>query len=165
MSVFATIQVDMVAAMKAKDELKLSTVRSLKAAMQKAVIDGKGKTDDDALALTVLKQEAKKREDSIATYAQGGRADLAAKEQAELDMIKQYLPAQLSDEAVREQLRPVVAAAANKDFGSLMKQAMVQLQSQADGKQVSKIIKELLAVWKSRGGEPSQLFSPLVSVG
>ncbi|EKD75891.1 MAG: hypothetical protein ACD_43C00282G0004 [uncultured bacterium] len=146
MSVFATIQSDLVAAMKAKDELKLSAVRGLKAALQKTIIDSKGSADDDALAITVLKQEAKKRADSITTYTQGGRADLANKEQAELEIIKQYLPAQLSDTAVREQLKPLVVGATTKDFGQLMKQAMLQLQNQADGKQVAIILKELLTV-------------------
>jgi len=146
MSVFATIQSDMVAAMKAKDELKLSAIRGLKAAIQKTIIDSKGDSQDDALAFAVLKQEAKKREDAITTYTQGGRTDLASKEQAELAIIKQYLPAQLSDDAVREQLKPIVAAAPSKDFGPLMKQAMQALQNQADGKQVSTILKELLAV-------------------
>lgn len=146
MSVFATIQSDLVAAMKAKDELKLSAVRGLKAAIQKVSIDTKGSAQDDVLAITVLKQEAKKRADAIATYSQGGRSDLANKEQAELEIIKQYLPEQLSDEAVRNQLKPVVAGKTNKDFGPLMKQAMQILGSQADGKQVAKILKELLAV-------------------
>lgn len=146
MSFFATIQTDLVAAMKAKDELKLSAVRGLKAAIQKASIDGKVDVQDDVLAITVLKQEAKKREDAIATYTQGGRSDLANKEQAELEIIKQYLPAQLPDEAVRDQLKPIAAGKSNKDFGSLMKQAMQTFGTQADGKQVARILKELLAV-------------------
>lgn len=132
--------------MKAKDELKLSTVRGLKAAIQKASIDSKIDAHDDTLAIAVLKQEAKKREDAIATYTQGGRNDLASKEQAEFEIIKQYLPAQLSDETVRDQLKSIATGKSNKDFGPLMKQAMQVLGNQADGKQVAKILKELLAV-------------------
>jgi uncharacterized protein YqeY len=145
MSVFATIQTDLVAAMKAKDELRLSALRGLKAAIQKVAIDTKGDSNADDLAFSVLKQEAKKRQDAATTYTQGGRSDLASREQAELVIIQHYLPAQLTDDAVREQLKPLMASAATREFGPLMKQAMQQLQNQADGKQVAKIIKELLA--------------------
>lgn len=146
MSVFEQIQTDLIAALKAKDEASLSTLRTLKAAIQKTAIDSKGSTADKQLVLRVLKQEAKKREDSIQAYRQGGREDLASKEQAEFAMIQKFLPAQLSDAAVRAELQPLVVAASNKDFGALMKQAMQQFQGRADGKQVATILKELLAV-------------------
>lgn len=146
MSVFARIQTDLIAALKRKDETVLSTLRTLKAAMQKVMIDTKTSPDDDAATIAVLKQEAKKREDSMQTYRQGGREDLATKEQAELAVIQQYLPAQLSDDAVRTGLQEVIAAADTKDFGALMKQAMQHFHGQADGKQVSAILKQLLSV-------------------
>ena len=96
-----------------------------------------------------MKQEAKRREDSIQAYQAGGRQDLADKEAAELAIIRQYLPAQLSEAEVMTALEPLVAAAkennTDKNFGALMKQAMQQLNGQADGKVVSTVLKQLLA--------------------
>ncbi|EKD78859.1 MAG: hypothetical protein ACD_41C00245G0003, partial [uncultured bacterium] len=146
MSVFATIQRDMVTALKSKATLEVSTLRGLKAAIQKAAIDNKSPVDDDQRAFVVLKQEAKKREDAISAYTAAGRMDLAEKEQAELKTIGQYLPVQLSESEVKAVVQPLVEQAADKNFGSLMKQAMQQLQGKADGKVVSTVLKQLLAV-------------------
>lgn len=146
MSVFATIQQDMVAALKQKATLEVSTLRGLKAAIQKAAIDSKSPIDDDQRAFIVLKQEAKKREDSVTAYAAAGRTDLADQESAELAVIKKYLPEQLSEAEVKAALQPIVAAATDKNFGGLMKQAMQAVQGKADGKVVSTVLKQLLAV-------------------
>lgn len=146
MSQFATLQQQLVAALKSKDETRLSTLRTLKAAIQKAAIDSKQSADDDVLAVTVFKQEAKKRHDSIQAYTQGGRLDLAEKEQAELAVIEQFLPAQMTEEAIRTELQQLVAQAENKNFGVVMKQAMQQLHGRADGQQVATILKQLLAI-------------------
>lgn len=143
MSVHSTIQQDLVTALKAKDEVSVMTLRGLKAALQKTAIDSKGSTDDDQRALTVLKQEIKKRQDAIQAYQGGGRADLAAKEQAELVVLERYQPTQLSADAIRAQLQNLVSASADKNFGLLMKQAMEQFGGAADGKTVSTILKEL----------------------
>ncbi len=144
MSIFATIQQQLVAALKAKDEPMVLGLRTLKSVIQKAAIDQKKSTDDDALAVALLKQEAKKRLDAISSYRQGKREDLAKKEEAELTVIKQFLPEQLNDEAVRTTLQQLLQETDNRNFGELMKQAMQRLQNKADGKQVSTILKELL---------------------
>ena len=102
-------------------------------------------TDEEVLK--VLKREAKKREDSIAIFTTGNRADLAAKEQAELVLIKKYLPAEMS----ADELRPIVAsviaetgASAPSQFGLVMKAVMTKAGGTADGAVVSKIVKEML---------------------
>ncbi|MBI4407224.1 MAG: GatB/YqeY domain-containing protein [Candidatus Kerfeldbacteria bacterium] len=147
MSVFATIQTDMISAMKSKVEIEVSTLRGLKAAIQKDAIDSKGSPDDDQRAFVVLKQEAKKRQDSVQAYRAAGRNDLADQEQAEWELIKHYLPAQLSEAEVKIVVDQVVQANGdNKNFGLLMKQVMQQLDGQADGKVVSTLLKQALTV-------------------
>lgn len=146
MSVYATIQRDMVTALKNKASLEVSTLRGLKAAIQKGAIDSKSSPDDDQRAFVVIKQEGKKREDSITAYASAGRTDLADKETAELQIIKKYQPVQLSEAEVKVVIQPLVENATDKNFGSLMKQAMQELQGKADGKVVSTVLKQLLAV-------------------
>jgi uncharacterized protein YqeY len=145
MSVFAQIQTDMITALKSKDPVKVSTLRGIKSAIQKDLIDNKGSSDDDQRAFVILKQEAKRREDSIQAYQAGGRQDLADKEVVELEIIRNYLPAQLSEADVKAALQPLVAAATDQNFGLLMKQAMQLLNGQADGKIVSAVLKQLLA--------------------
>lgn len=150
MSVFATIQTDLISAMKSKAEVKVSTLRGLKAALQKDAIDNKSSADDDQRAFVVLKQEAKKRQDSVQAYRAAGRNDLADQEQAEWELIKQYLPAQLSEAEVKVVVDQVVQGAGdNKNFGLLMKQVMQQLDGKADGKVVSTVLKQALVVWIS----------------
>lgn len=145
MSVFSTIQTDMISALKNKDSVKVSTLRGMKSAIQKDIIDNKGSSDDDQRAFVILKQEAKKREDSVSAYAAAGRQDLADQETVELAIIRQYLPAQMSEAAVTAILQPLVAASTDKNFGALMKEAMQAVNGQADGKVVSAVLKQLLA--------------------
>lgn len=133
--------------MKSKAEVKVSTLRGLKAALQKDAIDNKSSADDDQRAFVVLKQEAKKRQDSVQAYRAAVRNDLADQEQAEWELIKHYLPAQLSEAEVKAVVEQVLAANAdNKNFGLLMKQVMQQLDGKADGKVVSTILKQVLTV-------------------
>lgn len=151
MSVFATIQTAMISAMKSKAEVEVSTLRGLKAALQKDAIDSQSSPADDQRAFVVLKQEAKKRLDSVQAYRAAGRNDLADQEQAEWELIKQYLPAQLSAAEVKAVVDQVVQASIkndgdNKNFGLLMKQVMQQLDGKADGKVVSTMLKQALTV-------------------
>ncbi len=135
----------MISALKNKDSVKVSTLRGMKSAIQKDIIDNKGSSDDDQRAFVILKQEAKKREDSITAYAAAGRQDLADQETAELEIIRYYLPAQMSEADLTALIVPLVEASADKNFGALMKQAMQAANGQADGKLVSAVLKKLLA--------------------
>ena len=122
-------------------------LRLLKAAFKNEMINLKKQDLTDDEALKILKREAKKREDSIDLYTKGNRPDLADKEKVELVMIRKYLPAELSEDQVREIVASVIAelgATAPSQFGLVMKAAMAKAGGTADGAVVSKIVKEML---------------------
>jgi len=146
MTIEDRIQDEMKSAMKAKNEVRLRTLRYLKAELQKESI-AKGEDRgalSDAMAIAVLTREAKRRKESAEQFRQGDRDDLAVKEEAELVIIEEYLPEQLSEDAVREAVKEVISAAEEPEFGAVMKDVMVKLRGQADGSVVSKIVKEEL---------------------
>ncbi len=136
------LMADMKSAMKAHDTVSLNAVRGVIAKVKDLTVNaGKEITDDAVLA--VVTKGAKQREESIAQFTQAGRADLAAAEQKELDLLKKYLPAQLSEEEVAAVVKTVIAetgAASKKDMGRVMKETMTRLKGQADGKLVSKLV-------------------------
>lgn len=140
---------DLKQAMLAKDELKVSTLRMLKAAIMKFEVSGKEKveaSDDDVLSL--IKKEAKARKDSIQQFRDGGRDEMAEKEEAELAILEEYLPEQMGEDQVKEVVAAVIAetgASSMADMGKVMGAAMGKLGGQADGGVVNKVVKELLS--------------------
>ncbi len=141
------LDADMKAAMKSKDDLKLSTVRMLKSA-----ITYREKTDgqpiDDAGVLAVVASEVKRRREAVEQYRLGGREDLATKEEGEIAVLQGYLPAQLSPEALAQAVDAVIArvgAQGPKDMGKVMKALLPEVQGKADGKVVSELVKARLA--------------------
>lgn len=142
MSLNETVQSDMITALKSKDSVAVSALRSLKSALQTATIDEGTLTEERALS--ILGKEIKTREDSFATYQEANREDLAATEQAEIEVLKKYQPAQLSDDELRAKIQAVVDGAEVKEFGPLMGKVMGAVKGQADGKQAQQILKELL---------------------
>jgi len=149
MSLVAKIDADLKAAMIAKDAEKLSVLRMLKSAVKYAAIE-KGGADSvptDLEVLSVVRKEAKKREDSIASYTQAGRADLADKEKKELDFLKTLLPAQLTPAKMEQLVKDAIAevgATSKAQMGSVMKAAQTKAAGQADGKTLSQIGQRLL---------------------
>jgi len=149
MSLVAKIDTDLKAAMIAKQADKLSVLRMLKSAVKYAAIE-KGGADSvptDLEVLSVVRKEAKKREDSIAQYNEAGRADLADKEKQELDFLKTFLPAQLTPEKMEELVKEVIAetgATSKAQMGTVMKAAQAKAAGQADGKTLSQIVQKLL---------------------
>jgi uncharacterized protein YqeY len=147
MSIVEQIEKDLVGAMKAKEELKLSVLRMAKAAfMNKKVELGKPLGDPEALA--VLRTLIKQRRDSAEQFRMGKRDDLADKEEAEIKIIELYLPAGASpeeiDAAVTSALQETGATSA-KDMGKVMKAAMAKLAGKnVDGKQVSERVRARL---------------------
>jgi len=97
--------------------------------------------DDETVA--ILQKEAKKRKDALDLFRKGGRADLVAKEEGELDVISAYLPRQLSPDEIAEAVHGIIAGG-GVDFNSVMREAMQRLKGQADGKEVARIVKEKL---------------------
>ena len=142
-----TLDADLKAAMKDKDQLKLSVVRMLKSAIKYREIEVM-KTLDDAGVQAVISSEIKRRRDSVEQYRQGAREDLAAKEEAEIAVLQSYLPAQLSPEELSRVVDAViqrVGAQGPKDMGRVMKELLPEVQGKAEGKAVSELVKQKLA--------------------
>lgn len=127
------------AAMKARDQLRTSVLRGLKSDLKYREIElGRPLTDEDCIS--VFHSAAKKRRDAIDAFKKGGRADRAQVEEIELAQIKEYLPAELSDEELVSLIGEVVTdigAEGPKDFGKVMKATMTKAAGRADGKRVS----------------------------
>lgn len=147
MTLVEQIEKDMVAAMKAKEELKLSVLRMTKAAfMNKKIELGKPLGDPEAIA--VMRTLVKQRHDSVEAFRRGDREELARKEEAEIKIIEAYLPAAASDEDIDVAIAAAIAetgAAGPKDIGKVMKAAMARLAGKnAEGKRVNEKVKAKL---------------------
>jgi hypothetical protein len=141
------LDADLKSAMKDKDALKLSVVRMLKSAIKYREIEIM-KTLDDAGVQAVIASEIKRRRDSVDQYRQGGREDLATKEESEIAILQAYLPAQLSPEELGNVVDAViqrVGAQGPKDMGKVMKELLPEVQGKAEGKAVSELVKQKLA--------------------
>ena len=149
MTLRENLDADFKAALKEKNELKLSVVRMVKAALMNAEISSGGKGSfDDAQILDIIRKEAKKRNDSIAAYLLGGRTDLAEKEKQELAILQNYLPQAMAEEEVKALIQKTIAdlgASSNANFGKVMKEAVARAEGRADGKIISRIVKDLLS--------------------
>lgn len=150
MSLKDRIGEDIKTAMKAKDKVRLETVRSIKKAiLEKEVsVRPSGQAElTEAQEMEILVQLAKQRRDSIAQYQQAGRTDLVDQESQELAILEEYLPKQLSDTEVEQAIAEIIAqvgATSAKDMGKVMGPAMQQLKGKADGQKVQAIVKAKL---------------------
>ncbi len=151
MSLKERIGEDIKSAMKAKDKLRLETVRSIKKALLEKEVDLRASGQENLTQeqeIELLAKLAKQRRESIEQYRQGGREDLAAKETQELAILETYLPKQLSEEeinAIVDEIIQSVAASSPKDLGKVMGVAMKQLKGKADGKKVQSLVKNKLS--------------------
>lgn len=146
MSLSQTVEADYKKAFKGKDELATSCLRLVRAALKNQEKEKREPLTDEE-ELKVLATLAKQRRDSIEQYTKGGRQDLADREQAELDIIEGYLPAQLDEAAIAAALDQVFAEVqpeGMKDMGAVMKAAMAKLGGQADGKLVNQLVRQRL---------------------
>jgi uncharacterized protein YqeY len=148
MSLEQTLGADIVTAMKAKDQTRLTALRMLKTALTNKTIE-KGRALEAAEELQVVSMLVKQRRDSIEQFTKGGRQDLADKEQAEIGVLTGYLPAAASDEDVTAAVSAAIAetgATSAKDMGKVMKAVMAALAGKTvDGKKVSDAVKARLA--------------------
>lgn len=142
---------DLKQAMKAKDRVRLRTIRSLRAALQEKEIKerqgGEAHLSEEQV-LAVVQKQAKQRREAIIQYEQAGRDDLVAKEREELEIIEAYLPKQLGDDEIRRVVQEIVTttgASSLRDMGKVMGAAMEQLKGRADGRRISEIAKALLS--------------------
>lgn len=142
------ISSDLKTAMKAGDKEKVAVLRLINAAIQSAEIEAKA-TIDEAGVLAVMTKMVKQRRDSIQQYTDGGRIDLADKEQAEIAIIEQYLPKQMDEAAVGEAVKAAIAetgAASPKDMGKVMGVLKAKYAGQMDFQKASAAVKAALAV-------------------
>ena len=142
MSIREQILADIKEAMKAKDEFKRDTLRTLNAALKQVEVDQRIEMTDEVV-LPLLQKEIKKRADSVELYLKGAREDLAKKEQSEIELIKAYLPAQLSDDELKEKIKSIIEKV-GKHLGAVMKMAKDEIGASAEAKRISMIAKELL---------------------
>lgn len=140
------IEQDFKQALKAKDETKLSTLRMLKSVLYNQKIGSKKSELSDEEVIKTMASEVKKRRDSVTAYQEGNRPELAAKEQAEIEILTKYLPAQLSEEEIRQIVGKTIEdnPEAKDNMGLAMGKVMPQLKGKADGNLVKKIVKDIL---------------------
>ena len=157
-----TIEDQMKQAMKAKEEVKLGTLRMLISSIRNREIEKRAKLvksgaggDIDAMmqlneeeTLDAVRSEVKKRRDAITEYNKANRPELAQKESNELAILQSYLPAEFSDEEIEKLLQPLVAGASEKDFGRVMGAAMKAIAGRASGDRVGAMVKGLLKTGK-----------------
>ena len=133
---------DMKASMKAHDMKSVNAIRGVIAKAKDLTVNAGKEMSDDAV-LSVIAKGVKQREESVAQFTAAGRADLADGEKAELEFLRKYLPAQLSEDEVAAVVKAAIAdlgASSKKDMGRVMKEVMARVKGQADGKVVSKLV-------------------------
>ena len=148
MALFDMVSKDIVAAMKAKDKVRLEALRNIKKVFIEAkTAPGANDTLDDAAAMKILQKLAKQGNDSAALYKSQNREDLAEAEMAQVAVIESYLPKPLSTEEIEAAVREIIAqtgATSIKEMGKVMGAANKALAGKADGKTISEIVKKLL---------------------
>lgn len=150
-SILDRVTDDIKAAMKAKDKVRLRTLRSLRSDFQNKQIEnsegGERAALSDADQLAVVRKAVKQRNDSIEQYDAADRDDLVAKEQEEIDILDEYLPEPMSDDELRSRLEAIVdevGATSMADMGPVMGRAMGELRGKVDGSRVQRVVHDLL---------------------
>jgi uncharacterized protein YqeY len=140
------IRADLTESMKARDAEKTSTLRMLQSAFKYAQIEAGHELSDEE-ALVVVRKAVKQRLDSIEQYTKGNRPELAEKERREMEMLKTYLPPELSEAELESGLREIIAASgaqSKKDLGKVMKEATARFKGRAEGKKIQELVSRLL---------------------
>jgi uncharacterized protein YqeY len=147
--IFEKISKDYIQAMKARDSLRIGVLSYIKSVIRYKEIENREKekelTDDDVI--DVISKEVRKREESIEMYKNGEREDLVHKEEEELKILKEYLPAQMREEEIRKTVVQIIeklGATGEKDFGKVMKEVMIEIKGKANGALIKKIVEESL---------------------
>ena len=147
MDITIKLNEEMVVAAKAKDKIRLSAIRMLKTALHNKEINLMRPLNESEV-LQVLSSMIKQRKDSIEQFAKGGRTDLVEKEEAELKVVQEFMPAQISEEEVDALIKKTIeeaGAVSVKDMGKVMKILMPKLTGVADGKIVGEKVKAFLS--------------------
>ena len=139
---------DIKVAMKAKDKAALRALRAIKAAILLQKTDGSGQQLDEKGAIKLVQKLIKQRNDSIEIYEKQNREDLAQTEREEVEVLKNYLPEQMSEEEIKEVVKSIIqdlAASSMKDMGKVMGVANQRFAGRADGKTIAAIVKSCLS--------------------
>ena len=142
------IDKDLIEALKAKAELKVSTLRFLKSGLKNLAIEKKLKELKDSDVIQIIRKQTKQREEAIKAYQEGDRPDLVNKESEELKILKAYLPKELSDNELKEIIVSAieeVQAKSPKEMGKVMKAVLPKVADRAEGKRVSALVLTELA--------------------
>ena len=143
------ISADMKEAMKAKDKVKLAALRDIKSKIMLALTESSGSDAlDDAAVTKILSKQLKQREDTLTIYQEQGRNDLAEEEQAQAEVIRQYLPQPMSAEELEAAVSALVSemgATSMADMGRVMGAASAKFAGRADGKAISALVRQHLA--------------------
>lgn len=148
MSLETEVMTAMKAAMKAKDKVALDSLRAIKSEILLAKTGGQGVEVSEAQEIAILQRMVKQRKDSYAQYHEQGREDLAEIEQAQMEVIQQFLPKQLTPQELEVAVQKIieeVGAQSIKDLGKVMGKASQALSGQSDGKSISEMAKRLLS--------------------
>jgi len=147
-ALYERIQSDMVNARMQRDDVGLDTLSLLKSELVRASKEGSaGGRIDDELVLRVARKEVKRREEAIDLYRKAGRDESARREEAEMAVLRRYLPATMSEQEIESEVRAVIAELkpeGQKGFGLVMKAATTRLAGRADGTQVAAVARRLL---------------------
>ena len=152
MSLKEKLTADMKEAMKAREEgrQRLGVIRLVRGAIRQQEIDGQRELDDEAV-LSVISKEVMQRRDAIEEFQKGGRDDLVRQNEAEIAILMEYLPQQMTEDEVRSAVQEAIAAtgaSTPKDMGKVMKELMPKVKGRADGKLVNQIVRERLDAGK-----------------
>jgi uncharacterized protein len=148
MSLKEQVQKDMIEAMKAKEEIRLGALRMLKAEIMKFEVSGTEKKeakDEDVIQL--IGKQVKQRDDAAQQYKAGNRPELAEKEEKEAEILKKYLPAQMSEAEVKKIIEDTIkelGATSKADLGKVMSAIMPKVKGKADGKLINQLVQQLL---------------------
>jgi len=148
MALFDRVQADMVAARMRRDEVGLATLSLLKSELVRASKEGgaNGEINDD-LVVRIARKEVKRREEAIEVYRKAGRTESARREEAEMAVLRGYLPAAMSEQELETEIRAVIGEVkpeGPKGFGAVMKAATARLAGRADGTQIAATTRRLL---------------------
>ncbi|HKW59155.1 MAG TPA: GatB/YqeY domain-containing protein [Candidatus Dormibacteraeota bacterium] len=148
MGLYDRVQTEMVNARVRRDDVALGTLSLLKSELVRATKEvGSSGTIDDDMVVRIARKEVKRREEAIDLYRRAGREDSARREEAEMKVLRSFLPAQMSEQEIEAEVRAVIAEVkpeGPKGFGAVMKAASARLQGRADGTQVAAVARRLL---------------------
>jgi len=142
------INQDYIQAMKSRDALRSSTLNFLRAQIKNVRIDKRAEKLEEGDVISVIKKQIKQRQDSIEQFQNGGRQDLADKERTEMEILKSYLPAEMTEDEIRKLVEEAIkatGASSSKDMGNVMKALMPKVAGKADNRLVSDVVRKSLS--------------------